>query len=326
MSQVPECEVLRQAFAGALVADALAMPVHWYYDRAALRADYGAVDRFLPPRPEHPGSILHRSHYAAENPKGDILREQAAYWGQSGVHYHQFLQAGENTLNLQLARALHALVVGAGGYDADAWLECYVEFMLSPGRHRDTYVEEYHRAFFANYSRGKKPRACGIEDQHIGGLAQVAALVAALSQAEEKTLRAVVRAHVSLTHRHAGVLRAADVMVRLLVALREGQPLRTALLAVGGDFFSERKSLGYAQQPDETVVGRVFSPACYIAEAFPAALYLAWKYVGDFSAGIVANARCGGDNCHRGAVLGALLGAAQGVPERWMQGLLSPPP
>ena len=32
----------------------------------------------------------------------------------------------------------------------------------------------------------------------------------------------------------------------------------------------------------------------------------------------------GGDNCHRGAVLGALLGAALGVeaiPKRWIDGL-----
>jgi len=58
------------------------------------------------------------------------------------------------------------------------------------------------------------------------------------------------------------------------------------------------------------VIGARFSPACYIAEAMPAALYLAWKYHDDFAAGITANAMVGGDNCHRGAVVGSLLGAA----------------
>ena len=49
----------------------------------------------------------------------------------------------------------------------------------------------------------------------------------------------------------------------------------------------------------------------------PAALYLAWKYHDDFAAGITANAMVGGDNCHRGAVVGGLLGAASGgIPER----------
>jgi ADP-ribosyl-[dinitrogen reductase] hydrolase len=38
----------------------------------------------------------------------------------------------------------------------------------------------------------------------------------------------------------------------------------------------------------------------------------------------LANINAGGDNCHRGAILGALLGTALGVaaiPERWLQGL-----
>ena len=294
------------------------------YDRAAFQAGYGVVDRFLRPEGAHPGSILHRSHYAALNEKGDILRGQAAYWGRPGVHYHQFLQAGENTLNLQLARELYMLVEGSGSYDADAWLACYIDYMLTPGKHRDTYVEEYHRSFFIHYARGKKPRACGIDDPHIGGLAQVAALVAALPAASEATLRAVAQEPVSLTHKNAVVLRAADVLVRLLCALKDGQPLRPALHA--NEFFSGKKAGVYATQPDETIIGRIFSPACYIAGAFPAALYLAWKYAGDFSARVIANTMCGGDNCHRGAVTGALLGAASGVPDRWTAGLLTPPP
>ena len=72
------------------------------------------------------------------------------------------------------------------------------------------------------------------------------------------------------------------------------------------------------------VIGQRVSPACYIAEAFPASLYLAWKYAGDFEAGILANVNLGGDNCHRGAVVGALLGAAADtdlIPARFRDGL-----
>ena len=70
------------------------------------------------------------------------------------------------------------------------------------------------------------------------------------------------------------------------------------------------------------------SSACYIADAFPASLYLAWKYADNFEAGIVANTNLGGDNCHRGAVVGALLGAAVGVagiPARFCEGLHAAP-
>jgi hypothetical protein len=80
-----------EALLGALAADALAMPVHWYYDRQALARDYGLVDHYMAPRSTHADSILWRSHYEPLNERADILREQAQYWGQRGVHYHQFL-------------------------------------------------------------------------------------------------------------------------------------------------------------------------------------------------------------------------------------------
>jgi hypothetical protein len=73
--------------------------------------------------------------------------------------------------------------------------------------------------------------------------------------------------------------------------------------------------------PERAVVGRVLSPACYIPDAFPAALYLAWRHAGDVTAGVLANARVGGDNCHRGAVVGSLLAAASPIPHRLLEGL-----
>ncbi len=106
-----------KAYHGSLAADALAMPVHWYYDTAALHRDYGTVDRFMEPKNPHSGSILWRSEYHALNEMGDILRDQAQYWGKRGIHYHQFLKAGENTLNYRLARELFAFVKECGGYD-----------------------------------------------------------------------------------------------------------------------------------------------------------------------------------------------------------------
>jgi ADP-ribosylglycohydrolase len=303
---------LMAGYEGSLAADALAMPVHWYYDRAALRRDYGWVDHFMPPRNPHPGSILWRSEYEALNERGDILREQAVFWGQREIHYHQFLKAGENTLNFKLAAELFQWIKARGGYDPDAWLEHYIARMLEPGWHRDTYVEEYHRAFFTRYAQGKTPRKCGISDEHIGGLATVPALVAALEGTPRDELRRIVKEHVGLTHAHANVLRAADTLVRLLCEVAAGTTLRDAIRNEAGDWISGNKAESWRNQPDEQVIGARFSPACYIAEAMPAALYLTWKYHDDFAAGVIANANVGGDNCHRGAVVGSLLGAAGG--------------
>jgi len=309
------------AHAGALVADALAMPVHWYYDRAALRRDYGEPDRYLAPKNPHPDSILWRSRYTAPNARGEILHEQAAYWGRPGVHYHQFLAAGENTLNFQLARLLYRQVADAGHYDPDAWLGAYIDFMRTPGRHRDTYVEACHRGFFTRLAEGIPPRLCGIEDVHIGGLAAVPALFAALPTAETADLRGIVSMHVGLTHRHPRVLKAADTLVGLLAAVAAGAPLREAIDNQAADWIAPQHLHAWASEDDLDVIGPRLSPACYIDQAFPAALYLAWKYHDDFTAGIRANALAGGDNCHRGAVVGGLLGHARGVPQSWLTGL-----
>jgi ADP-ribosylglycohydrolase len=129
-----------------------------------------------------------------------------------------------------------------------------------------------------------------------------------------------VKEHVGLTHAHANVLRAADTLVRVLWGVSLGESVHDVLRREAGDWISGKKADSWLHQADEHVVGSRFSPACYIADAMPASLYLVWKYQSDFTAGIVANAMVGGDNCHRGAVVGSILGAANGVPERFLLG------
>ena len=322
MNSIPDHKRAGLAW-GSFIGDALAMPVHWYYDRAALRRDYGVVRDYEAPRNPHADSILWRSEYVPVNDCGDILHEQAPYWGKRGIHSHQFLHTGEDTLNLQLAKVLIESLIARGGYDGDDYLQRYVDFMLTPGRHRDTYVEEYHRKFFTNYARGVDPRKCGGTDIHIGGLAHVGVLCAFFC-GKPNIGREAVREHINLTHRAPEILNAADAMTRIISAVLGGSGLRETIFEYGSDWFSKRKAEQWSREPDEVVIGHRVSPACYIADAFPASLYLAWKYADDFEAGVITNANLGGDNCHRGAVLGAMLGAAAGtdrMPSRFFNGL-----
>ena len=306
------------AFQGSLAADALSMPVHWYYDREALKRDYGLVDHFVTPRNPFPNSFMAKASYTPVNGRADILHDQARFYGQKEIHYHQCLKAGENTLNFKLARELYTLVKERGGYDADVWLERYVERMLEPGWHRDTYIEECHRAFFTHYAQGVPLRECGIPDKHIGGLAAVPALLAALEGMPREELRAIVKEHVNLTHKHEGALAAADTLVRLLWEISQGSSVRDAIRKEGGEWLSAENAEAWLDEDDLHVVGARFSAACYVEDAMPSSLYLAWKYEEEFAAGIIANTMCGGDNCHRGAVVGSLLAAANGgVPERF---------
>lgn len=226
-------DTFQNAYLGSLVADAVSMPVHWYYDREALRAEYDEITGYLAPRNPHAGSILWRSHHAAPNEKGEILHDQEVYWRQRGIHYHQFLKAGENTLNFQLATELVRL--------------CGKTATTMPTRGSPvTSISCSHPATTAT-----------------------------------PTWRSII----------------VDSSPAMLRASRPGNArFRTNTSAVF------RKC-----------------PACYIAESMPASLYLAWKYHDNFDAGILANAMVGGDNCHRGAVVGSLLGAAYGVPAKWLE-------
>ncbi|MEK0447222.1 MAG: hypothetical protein RLZZ399_2543, partial [Verrucomicrobiota bacterium] len=130
-----------------------------------------------------------------------------------------------------------------------------------------------------------------------------------------------VQRHVGLTHRSSEVLDAATAFARILLSVESGLPLREAILRQGTHWISEKKVIRWSQEPDTVIIGNVLSCACYIQDAFPAALFLCWKYAEDFRSGIIANAHVGGDNCHRGAVVGALLGLANGVGHEFLEKL-----
>ncbi|MCF8109499.1 MAG: ADP-ribosylglycohydrolase family protein [Desulfohalobiaceae bacterium] len=316
---------------GLCIGDALAMPVHWYYNRHALRQDYGWVEDYLTPHNPHPDSILWRSSYTAINAKAEILHEQAQYWGQKGIHYHQFLKAGENTLNVKICRLLVDSLNQYKGYQADDFLQRYIAFMTTPHSHRDTYIEECHRNFFNNYAAGHPPRQCGTTEKHIGGLVGLPPIVAFYADQPQRAREAALE-HLALTHPGPKMETAGALLISILLELLQGKSLQDTLL----ENIKAQKSplLGHPftkllKEPDEKVIGRYFSPACYVEDAVPAVLYLALKYHQDPESALIVNTNLGGDNAGRGSVFGSLLGAAQGIdsfPGRWVQGLVDPLP
>lgn len=322
---------VQAALYGLFIGDALAMPVHWYYDRQALLRDYGRVSDFMAPRPEHPDSILWRSNYNAPNPKGEILHDQAQYWGRPDVHYHQFLKAGENTLNIKLARLLMDSISHLDAYRARDYLQRYIHFMTTPGMHRDTYIEECHRNFFKNHALGRSPEKCGRPEKHVGGLGGMVPILVHYRWRPHRA-REAAHEHLALTHPGDRMRIAADLFSDLLLQVLGGVSLRQAILAaidsqsnplMGHPF---RKWL---KLPDDEVVGRFLSTACYVEQAVPAVIYLALKYHADPEEMLIVNTMLGGDNAGRGALLGALAGAAGGMaafPSRWIWGLAEPPP
>jgi len=325
----------RAALANLFIGDALSMPVHWFYNP-------GDILRAFPPlgitqmeaAPErHPSSIM-ALHSTSRGGRGSqhshdrrqvvgevILKGRRHLWGRPHGHYHHGMTAGQNTLNAYWARLAMNFMTRAPTYDTSEWVGQYIDFMTAdPPRHPDTYAESCHRGFFANLERGEDPLRCGAvthDTPSMGALVTVAPIALALmTTLPLERVRELCRDHVRLTHPDEDLLLVVDTYVDLLAHLLErpdgdsdARPFIEASSVIPG---ARVGSLLEQDRGDAFVVGRTFSLACYITGSWPSVCYLAAKYRHDPGRALLANSNLGGENAHRGSVLGTLVGLASG--------------
>ncbi|KAM9836133.1 uncharacterized protein ACBR49_019791 [Aulostomus maculatus] len=371
-------QVLRsvsEALWAMCAADAMSMPVHWYYDVHDIRRDFGGwISGFSAPRSRHPSSILSLSNPAgsgrtAWSPATQrpevvgkvILHDKLSFWKSpsSSFHYHQGLQAGDNTLNVLCAlRATQVLL--SGGF-SDTWhpdaraavLADYVQFLTTAGTHGDTYAESFHRSFFSDWQEGRPTSSSEIlafaekRSQHtlnssfhdsqldaIGCLPMILPFVLLSASANQERAVSAAVEFVKLTHPHPHVPECVSIYARALHAVLGGADVRQQaerglkMLGVWDTCrgFS-RKAARFPESSEErlqvhqSAVGHL-GLACYSRGALSSLFYLAHEFHEDPAAGILANTNCGGENCNRGAALGALLGAGGAyvgaiIPQHW---------
>lgn len=347
-NQLSKADRMRGALWGMFIGDALAMPVHWYYNIAAIYQDFGGqnfgqIRDYQAPKAHHPNSImaLANTAKAGRGPQegdivgGVILKGKKQHWGQANRHYHQGMQAGDNTLNLLCARVLLRSLNANGRYDSTDFLREYIRFMTEPDQHNDTYAESYHRDFFANYASGVSPENCAGAEGHdtasIGGLVSLPLVImATLGDGDLVTTTAAALKQQRLTHRSPLLERHTLQLSELLFHIFQipnpntEQLACTAAAKLGFPAAQVIEKVRRNKNADLDVIGGILSPACYVDQSFPSVLYLAARYHDDFESALIANTNVGGDNCHRGAVLGAILGATLGIeaiPSRWIDGL-----
>lgn len=93
-----------EALWGMFIADAMSMPVHWYYVVNNIKEDFnGWITGYQAPKSRHPSSIMSLSNSAGSGrtslSQGGqapvvgniILHDKLKFWKRSGecVHYHQ---------------------------------------------------------------------------------------------------------------------------------------------------------------------------------------------------------------------------------------------
>jgi len=334
---------IKGALWGIFIADALSMPVHWYYDVSALRRDFGRITKYEAPLEKHPSSIMSLSNTGGHGRGGqsgriigDVINHgKHQYWAIPNTHYHRGMSAGENTLNALCARVvLRGIAAESGQYSSRRFLNDYVAFMTTPGSHNDTYAESYHRDFFKRWSEGVPPEECakgteGHNTASIGGFVTLPPVILEEMVRRGPKGRAqaldTVKQHLFLTHDSKQLGKHAETYAELLMDVAGGRDIKQAAKAVAKEKFGmDLERLVSKDVPDTQVIGRVIGPACYINDALPAVLYFAAKYGDSFEDAVLANTNAGGENCHRGSALGAIVGAAageKGIPRHLIEGL-----
>lgn len=167
--------------------------------------------------------------------------------------------------------------------------------------------------------------------------------------------------HQNLTHRSENVAGSLGILVPILNALVQGTDPRRAVTPHAGAvrvpettgeelFTAYREHNGpenipkeemwrlhtrltdvpfdvsrlAREYPEEKVVRALFATACYPEHGLPLLFYLAVKHDFGLEASLLANANAGGDNVHRGMILGLITGAAADrVPDHLIQGLIA---
>lgn len=329
----------KAALANLFIGDALSMPVHWFYNPGDILRKFSPHGiQAMEAAPEsHPSSImaLHSTSQGGRGQQGSlaqpeivgdvILKGKRHLWGRPDGHYHHGMQAGENTLNAWWARWVMQSMTHHGNYDSRRWVAEYIEKMTADSpQHPDTYAESCHRGFFANWQKGIEATRCGAvthDTPSMGALVSVAPLaLALLTRHSLDSVQQQCRTHVWLTHPDESLMRVVDSYVALMAGLL-GRPEGSStldLFATAAAVVPGTKLKALVDQPrgDAFVVGRTYSLACYITDSWPSVCYLAAKYADNPGKALRINTNLGGENAHRGSVLGTLVGLASSDMDR----------
>ena len=374
---------LKNALWGAFIADAMAMPVHWYYRRKYIKEGFeGGIQKYEDAPHPHPESFMVGMPYHPNIAKAeelgrpfDIVHDNIRFYDTNfndldiklsvhegehknampdkdeRYHYHHGLKAGENTLGANLIRVLIRSVIKKGKYKQETFIEDFINYLTTPNLNNDPYTEVYIREWFQNYTNGVPPHACAQEQRNVWSIGSNGGIIRplVLSLTSKSTFQAlgVALQHQQITHRSDNVSSALCVLVPLLRELLEKKdPLSTLKefasqvqrTTISGSelskTYAEHNGPGnipkdemwdihtqfselsvdldalMKEHTEDEILGSVFTTGCYPEQSLPVLMYLLYKNKFDFKASVLANANAGGDNVHRGIILGMLAGAA----------------
>lgn len=325
----PHTPSLQSRFLGAwwgiFIGDAFGLYSDGYYNLERLRSDYPDATGYIEPHERHPYNATNQKPVPELPPEFDFMQQRRDRWLRAGTHLHYGMKAGDNSLPAVLDIDLANLLADRETYRRADWLPAYQRRLTTPGANNDFYIPGAHRDFFIRLASGIDIDHAGKSETHVCGVVEALPILLRRANDPDRRIREL-RDHILLARPCPALLHAAGILGEAMPHLLNGTSLEDTLFHKLGHNHDAYLAYPYhrwiATRADIDVATHELGTGPLIDDALPLSIYMALKYHSDFEKALTLNARLGGDSPSRGAIIGMLLGAANGC-EGIRSGLVS---
>ena len=297
---------------GALVGDAASVGFHWLYDQKRIKEI----------APEHP-------EFRTPTPSD--------YNGVPGYYAHGLKKAGDfSQYGEQAMVLLRSLVANSGKYDKDHYEKLFCEHFGYGGQYvgyidhptRDTLNNVANTGSDTHKRNEKREMYHGADDEQLTALAKLPALIAVYQGNSQ--LSEVVESAVRVTNNNNLAVEFGLASASIIESVIQGKTTETAILHACKGRSQDvteciKKAISLTPE-DNVAVTSKFGTSCKLIYGVPSVVHNALTSE-SYSTAIRKNIYAGGDSCGRAMLLGALLGAAngiggdKGIPLQWIEKL-----
>jgi ADP-ribosylglycohydrolase len=277
---------------GSFLADSLSLGVHWIYDTARIKKEFGRVESLLKPLPDS---------YHPTKEKGDFTH----YGDQALVLLQSIASKGEFDLQDFSSR----------------WQTLFKDY--------HGYYDHATKATLYNLAEGKAVEEAGSPSSDLSGASRIAPLVA-LYRNDLETLLNSVRNQTLMTHNNPLVIASAEFFAGVSWMVLQGRSPTATMKEIAEEKFDASPISLWVKEgmrsKDEESVSAVerLGQSCHVEQAFPATVHLISRYEEDLREALIQCVMSGGDSAGRGMIVGMVLGAYLGdesLPGEWLSSM-----
>lgn len=281
-------EKIKNAVIASFIGDALSLGVHWVYDTAQIKSEYGRLEEMTAPKL---------------------------------VPYHQAKEKGDFTHYGDQAFCLLTSIAENQGFELEVFQKSWtVLFEDYSG-----YVDGATKDTLKNMTDNPSQHPTGSLSDDLGGAARIAPVSLMLQQGHDAMMTAAQQ-QTAMTHNQGAVIDTARFFAKLSGLVIDGQS-PVAAMETAMDSLPEgtevktliKKGLESGDRETPAAI-KQFGQMCSLEGALPSTIHLIARYETDLKTALIENIMAGGDSSARGLMTGFILGAHNGLdqlPDTW---------